>query len=155
MWIGQKVWHFYEFGRSEVYFKCSTFAMLSRADVANLNELPPLHTALFYSRFQAHPSRALIRFPLLDSHNMLLRLLISCCLCHRRFIRACKTLALSLLAVLHQRQSAKCMRSSMYKVSWHRTVHFANLKSISPRLSALNRRSSLKERRTTRAATAR
>ena len=73
-------------------------------------------------------------------------------LCHRIRILLRETFVFALLAILPN-QSVSSSIGVDYGVTL--TSHFANLSSISPRLSACSRGPSLSERRTTRAATAR
>ena len=85
-----------------------------------------------------------------SSRNLVLSL--TGMLCHRTRILLRETFVFALLAILPNPSA-----SSSIRVHYGATLtsHFANLSSISPRLSACSRGPSLSERRTTRAATAR
>ena len=85
-----------------------------------------------------------------SSSNLLLSL--TGMLCHRTRIFLRETLVFALLAILPNPSVSASIRVD-YGMTL--TSHFANLSSISPRLSACSRGPSLSERRTTRAATAR
>ena len=85
-----------------------------------------------------------------SSSNLLLSL--TSMLCHRTRIFLRETLVFALLAIL---PNPSVSASIPVDYGMTLTSHFANLSSISPRLSACSRGPSLSERRTTRAATAR
>ena len=90
----------------------------------------------------------------LNKSSPLLSLSLSSSFCHGCGICLRETFILALFPILH-RTSLAVFRPNFLSHTNRPTSHFANLSSISPRLSAFSRSPSLSERRTTRAATAR